>query len=125
MLFSFYTILIILIVHYLADFCLQTHEQSQKKSSEFKWLIYHTGTYSLVWLFTTWALYSSFAAAFLFATITLVVHTATDYVTSRIGKPFWEKQDFHNGFAVIGFDQVLHYVQLLLTHHLITTIFAS
>lgn len=121
--FSFYTILIILIIHYLADFCLQTHEQSQKKSSEFKWLIYHTGTYSLVWLFITWALYFNFSAAFIFATITFVAHTGTDYVTSRISKPFWEKQDFHNGFAVIGFDQVLHYVQLLLTHQLVTSIF--
>jgi hypothetical protein len=124
MLYNFHAILIILVIHYLGDFVLQTHEQSQRKSSENKWLVYHTGSYSLIWLLAAWGLYSSFTAALVFAVITFVAHTATDWVTSRVGKPFWESGDYHNGFSVVGFDQVLHYVQLLLTHSLIINLFS-
>ena len=124
MFYNFHAILIILVIHYLGDFVLQTHEQSQRKSTEVKWLLYHTGSYSLVWLLAAWGFYSSFSAAFVFSVITFAAHTATDWASSRIGKPFWDKQDFHNGFAVIGFDQVLHYVQLLLTHSFVTNLFS-
>lgn len=123
MVYSFHTILLILLIHYLGDFVLQTHEQSQRKSSENKWLFYHTGSYSLIWVLAAWGFYANFLAAFLFGTITFVFHTATDWVTSRVGKSFWSSGDYHNGFAVVGFDQILHYVQLLLTHTYITNLF--
>ncbi len=124
MIYNFHALLIILVIHYLGDFVLQTHEQSQRKSSENKWLLYHTGTYSLIWLLAAWGLYSNFLAALVFATITFVSHTVTDWATSRVGKPFWTNGDYHNGFAVVGFDQVLHYVQLLLTHTYVTNLFS-
>ena len=47
-------------------------------------------------------------------------HWVTDFLTSRIGKPFWDKGDFHNGFVVVGFDQVLHYIQLVATLLMLT-----
>jgi hypothetical protein len=55
----------------------------------------------------------------LFFFLTFGFHFATDFITSRIGKPFWEKKDFHNGFVVVGFDQVLHYIQLIYTFKLL------
>jgi hypothetical protein len=123
--YNFHTVLIIMVIHYLGDFVLQTHEQSQRKSSENKWLFYHTGSYSLIWLLAAWGLYTSIWAALLFASVTFVAHTATDWVTSRVGKYFWSSSDYHNGFAVVGFDQILHYVQLLLTHSLVISTFDS
>lgn len=110
-------LLCMLLGHFFADFCLQTHDQATMKSKSIKWLIYHTGVYSLCWLLMMIGLLGW--KAFAFAGITFVIHTITDYCTSRIGRPFWDKNDYHNGFVVIGFDQVLHYIQLYLTFKLL------
>lgn len=114
-------IIFILLIHFLADFGLQTHEQSQKKSSSNKFLFYHVAVYSGIWFLALCGHpYTDGSANILiFTIITFVLHFCTDYVTSRIGKPFWANQDFHNGFVVIGFDQLLHYVQLLTCWYLL------
>jgi len=108
-----------LFVHFLADFTLQTSEQAVQKSSSNKFLAYHVGTYSLMWLLASFIMLQSWYLALIFSLITFVCHFITDYATSRIGKPFWEKQDYHNGFVVVGFDQLLHYVQLHYTFELL------
>jgi hypothetical protein len=121
----------IIMVHFLADFGLQTHDQATGKgANQFpdkpfyyniwnKWLFYHVGVYSLTWLLfclgTTGITGFSTADCFTFAGVTFVAHYATDWLTSRIGKPFWAKQDFHNGFTVVGYDQIFHYFQLYYT----------
>lgn len=110
---SFEVLVFILLIHFLSDFGLQTHDQATKKSTDVKWLTYHVGVYSIMWLLASWGYYGDFTIATIFSTITFACHWLTDYLTSRIGKPFWEKQDFHNGFVVVGFDQVLHYIQLV------------
>ena len=112
---TFQLFLFILVMHFLADFALQTHEQATGKSTSIKWLTYHVGVYSIIWLLTAWFYFDDFRIAMIFATITFICHWLTDYITSRIGKPFWDKGDFHNGFVVVGFDQILHYIQLYLT----------
>jgi fatty acid desaturase len=119
---SFSTFLFVLLIHFLADFGLQTHEQATNKSSSIKSLSYHVGVYSLIWLVAAWFYFDFFALALLFSTITFVFHFATDYVTSRVGKPYWAKQDLHNGFVIVGFDQVLHYIQLFLTIEFISNV---
>lgn len=45
------TLVWIFLIHFLADFALQTHEQAVNKSTSIKWLTYHVATYSLVWTF--------------------------------------------------------------------------
>jgi hypothetical protein len=111
-----------LLIHFLADFALQTHEQATLKSTSNKFLIYHVGTYSLVWLLALLPFFG-FWAAILFSSITFVAHFCTDYVTSRVGKPFWAKQDLHNGFVVVGADQILHALQLWYSFDLIVYLF--
>ena len=54
-----------------------------------------------------------------FVGITFVCHTITDYFTSRLNSKLWAKGDVHNFFVSVGFDQVLHYVQLFLTYQLL------
>ena len=105
----------ILVIHFLADFGLQTHEQATLKGSSNKWLFYHVGVYSLIWLICSLIFFGEIWNAILFSLITFIFHYATDWTTSRIGKPFWEKKDLHNGFVIVGFDQVLHYIQLYYT----------
>ena len=115
--------LFIIIIHFLADFALQTHEQASKKGEGKKafnlFLLFHVSTYCLTWFLVLLALNYSLPLVLAFTFITFLCHYTTDWFTSRIGKPFWAKNDFHNGFVVIGFDQVLHYVQLYYTLKLI------
>jgi hypothetical protein len=110
------TVLFLVIVHFLADFALQTNNQATKKSTSNLYLSYHVGMYALTWFFAMWAYHGSWLMAMNFALITFSAHWVTDYTTSRISKKFFDAQDYHNGFVVVGFDQVLHYVQLLVTY---------
>lgn len=117
---SLQTILVILLIHWIADFVLQTSWQAENKSSSNKALVSHTGMYSLFWLAAgIWYVglvdTKKIGELLLFVMITFVAHTLTDYFTSRQVKKFFAKKDYHNGFVVIGFDQILHYTQLFLT----------
>ena len=62
----------------------------------------------------------------LFSGITFIAHTVTDYFTSKIVSKRFENKHFGSkipnlgAFTVIGFDQILHYVQLILTYEFIT-----
>ena len=114
--------LFILLIHFLADFGLQTYEQATKKSSDWLMLFYHAGVYSLIWLIASWFWFDKFYLAFLFTGITFGSHCLTDAITSRVSKPFFENNDYHNGFVVVGFDQILHYIQLWLTFNLISNL---
>lgn len=107
--------LLILLIHFLADFALQTHEQATKKSYDNEALMQHVGVYSIIWFFAALMFTGVFWLSLAFAIITFVTHYGTDYWTSRISKPFFEKGDFHNGFVVVGFDQLIHYVTLYYT----------
>lgn len=118
-----YTVFIILIVHWIADFILQTDEQAKNKSKSMGYLLSHTATYTL---FVTMAL-TVYAIIFsvplyivaLAGGITWVAHSITDYFTSRLVNKLYFKGDVHNMFVVIGADQILHYIQLFLTWQLL------
>lgn len=42
-----------------------------------------------------------------------------DYFTSRLNSKLWAQGRTHDFFVAVGFDQVLHYIQLILTYVLI------
>lgn len=109
-----FILMYILLIHFLGDFALQTHEQAMLKSTDSHALAQHVGVYSAIWLIAMLPILG-WSLSVVFAIITFIAHFFTDYFTSRIGKPFWAKQDFHNGFVVVGFDQILHYLQLYYT----------
>lgn len=112
---DFKLFLLILVVHFLADFVLQTDWQVKNKNNNFKALISHTLTYSLVWFAMSFVILENTISSVIFAIITFVTHTITDNITSKYVKYFFDKKDTHNGFKIIGFDQILHYLQLYLT----------
>lgn len=112
---------LILLIHFLADFALQTNNQATKKGEGFsplnKWLFYHVSSYTLIWSLVFLIIpidpeLNTFAGWLLFVFFIGVPHYIVDWLTSRIGKPFWKEGDNHNGFTVVGFDQVLHYLCL-------------
>mgnify|MGYP005991371737 CR=1 FL=1 len=106
--------IMMILIHFLADFGLQTHDQATNKSISNKWLFYHVGVYSLIWFLAAFMLNDDWIKVLFFALVTFSCHFITDWLTSRIGKPFWEKKNLHDGFVVVGFDQVLHMIQLWL-----------
>ena len=130
----------IILIHWFADFVLQTDKQARGKSKNWSDLLSHTGVYSLVWLLVGSFIYLKqfkpynqahsdmintywqywIPRGLLFVLITFVFHTITDYFTSRLNSKLWVKGDIHNFFVSIGFDQVLHYTQLFLTYYFLT-----
>lgn len=110
--------LLILITHWIADFVLQTEWMAKNKSKNWGALLAHTGIYSLVW-FAVLAFYEAenLIIALYFAILTLIAHTVTDYFTSRINSKLWDQGKMHYFFVSIGFDQILHYIQLAITYH--------
>jgi hypothetical protein len=112
---SFHIILFILVVHWLADFCLQTNDQALMKSTDMNQLSWHVLTYSAVWLLMAYVLFGDWWKAGSFAMITCGAHWLTDFATSRVSKKYWERKELHDGFVIVGFDQILHYLQLFLT----------
>lgn len=123
---SIYAVLSILFIHWYADFVAQTDKQATNKSSSIKYLLEHTLTYSLVWLVAGFVLSSKYflygmnipiEKLFYFVGITFAAHTVTDFFTSKLNAHLWENKKIHSFFVSIGFDQYLHYLQLLLTYY--------
>ena len=140
----------IIIIHWFADFVLQTDKQAKGKSTSWGWLLGHTTSYSIFTYFGIGLLYlylfpheavKIHSFTFIFAVITFICHTITDYFTSRLNNKllppttvltfgsntfgdnemlaYPKKASWHNFFVCFGFDQVLHYVQLFLTYALL------
>ena len=133
-------ILSIIFIHWVADFIFQAEEWATNKSKSFMALVKHTAMYSFIWYLVIFG-FSVYGNRFngpsfedlgwtpwmiTFPVITFVFHTLTDYFTSKIVSRKFANQEYGSpipnfgAFTVIGFDQVLHYVQLFLTYHFLT-----
>lgn len=113
-------VIIGLIVHLIADFFLQTKNMAMKKSYNNYWLTTHVGAYSSVWLILMLVV-MSVPNAIGFTLVTFLIHWITDFTTSKITSKMYKAERFYKlpgFFDVIGIDQVLHYIQLLLTYQL-------
>lgn len=117
-------IVTILFIHWVADFIYQDEEWAINKSIDNNALLKHTITYSIVWYIPMIFILGIWKST-IFVTITFILHTLTDYFTSRIvSKKFQNKEYGSNipnfgAFTIIGFDQFLHYIQLILTYKLL------
>lgn len=119
----------IIMIHWIADFIFQDEKWALGKSKNWGDLISHTFVYTLTWtpfiLLGAWQLGYSIKMMW-FIPITFVAHTITDYFTSRIVSKKFANKEYGSpipnfgAFTIIGFDQVLHYIQLFLTYYLLT-----
>ena len=105
----------IILIHWFANFVMQTDKQAKGKSKNWNDLLEHTFMYSTIWIIPATIIMG--ANGCLFVLITFIAHTITDYYTSRLNSKLWQKGDIHNFFVSVGFDQVLHYVQLFTTYY--------
>ena len=122
-----YEIFLVLIIHFVADFIVQTDWQAKNKSINNNALAQHVFSYSLCWLvpmffvfwFGPYNLLGAIVMSILFSSITFTAHFATDYITSRINSKLWKAGNTHMFFVSVGFDQILHYTQLFFTYLLL------
>ena len=103
-------ILLLGLIHFVADFVFQSNYVAQNKSKSNVVLLKHVVIYSLPFI-----LFGSV----IFVIINMLLHFCIDYCTSRMTSKLWAKGDVHNFFVVIGFDQFLHLCCLVLTYSLI------
>lgn len=104
----------IVIIHWIADFLLQNDKMALYKSTSLKWLFIHTSVYSIVWFFCCIPILGVFNSI-AFALITFLIHSLQDAITSRINSHLYKNDKRHWFFVCIGLDQVLHYIQLVIT----------
>jgi hypothetical protein len=112
-----HVLIFLFIIHFLADFGLQTSKQAEMKSKSNLYLFYHVGVYSMVWFISMYGFSGDILGTLVFSLVTFWTHFVIDWVTSRISSNFFSEKDYHNGFVTIGFDQSLHCIQLILSYH--------
>ena len=123
-----YQFMALLVVHWFADFVLQSNWQASNKSKSNVALAQHVITYTTAIGVAMPAIFFQMDAnAALFLAINGALHFVTDWCTSRItsrlfmgqfhhpseGMPMM-KRDFslHNFFVVVGVDQLIHQLTL-------------
>jgi hypothetical protein len=118
-----YSLVFLLVIHYLADFLCQTREMATNKSTSLKWLTYHVLTYTMVLAFSMSAFMyftsdnagDTIMTVWLFTIINGVLHWGTDFLTSKGTTHFYKQENWFGFFSLIGLDQLIHTVTLLLT----------
>lgn len=116
-----YIFIFIVITHYIADFIFQDEKWAVGKSKSFSSLVQHTTMYSIIWVFPVHIISEDFFKSLVFVLITFIAHTITDYFTSKIVSKRFSDEYYGSpipnlgAFSIIGFDQVLHYIQLIIT----------
>lgn len=103
------TITLLLFMHFVADFILQSNWMAQNKSKNNWALFTHVFIYSLPFILISP----------LYAAINGLLHLLVDYNTSHLSSKLWANGKVHWFFVVIGFDQLLHALCLLWTYNLL------
>ena len=97
--------IILVWVHFVADFLLQNDKMAVNKSKSNKWLGIHAGIYTIPFFWWGWK----------FALVNGAAHFVVDFVTSRGTTWLWQKNERHWFFSLIGLDQAIHITTLLVT----------
>lgn len=120
---TLFEIIVIILIHWIADFVFQDERWAVGKSKSIKSLVTHTIVYSVFW--SILILFLSLEATLIFVFVSFVTHTLTDYITSKIVSRKFQRKEYGSkipnfgAFTIIGIDQVFHYVQLFSTYFLL------
>ena len=108
-------LVILLGMHWIADFLCQTRWMAENKSHRIDALSLHVLVYTAVMALPAIVLLGATESALLFIVVNGALHFATDFVTSRITSALWQRQNIYGFFAVVGLDQFLHQLALAAT----------
>lgn len=99
-------ILLLIWLHFVSDFVLQSDYVAKNKSKSNLVLLQHVLIYGLPF----------YLISVKFALVNMALHFVVDWVTSRITSKLWAEGKVHWFFVTIGFDQALHMTCLILTY---------
>ena len=99
-------IILILGIHFVADFVLQSHWMAMNKSKSLIALGAHVAVYTgVVGLILGWS----------YGLCNGLAHLLVDFCTSKATAALWKRGEVHWFFVVIGADQFIHYAILFAT----------
>lgn len=107
------TLLLIVWLHWIADFILQSDYTAKNKSKSNLVLLNHVAIYAIPFFIAS--VFWSFSPVWII--LNAALHFVIDWCTSRVTSKLWAKQQVHNFFVVIGLDQALHLTCLLVTYY--------
>ncbi len=119
-----YCLIWLLFVHVIADFVLQRHEISINKHNNLIYLCTHAFEYAMILLIGASLLVLiqprhfvdiMISRLYVFVAVNAITHLMIDFCTSKLCHMFYAKQDLHNHYVVIGFDQFLHQSIIIIT----------
>lgn len=109
-------IVIILFMHLFGDFLLQGSSMSKIKMSKIGYLFLHVFIYTTLFVVLSPLLLSlTFQEGLIFGGINGGLHLVIDFITSKIKKIFWEKNEGVY-IAIISIDNILHIGILIYTY---------
>jgi len=117
----------VLVLHYLGDYIFQPYWVSVEKSENLKILLYHVFIYTAT-LYLGLIFVVGLKSVLVFSGITFALHFMVDFLTSRIisdnssnlrldpdvSKPIHKRLKLWGPISLLGFDQLLHQVCLLI-----------
>lgn len=115
-------ILLILFIHFIADFLCMTDEMAANKSKDNYWLTLHVLIYTaVIGLFAIYIWYKtdSLYIGGLWLAFNFITHWIIDYFTSKLNSYLWKRQSKRWFFISIGFDQFIHYCCLIISYDII------
>lgn len=105
------TLIGLLLIHWIADFVMQSDEVAKNKSSNNRVLFWHCFLYGFTFL-GLMLLIDIWNPTFAF--LLGLLHFPVDFVTSRINTNRYKAGDTHGFFVSVGFDQFIHMVTIIL-----------
>lgn len=108
-------ILLIIFLHFIADFVCQSHWMATNKSKDVVALSAHVVVYTCVLTAGLVIVLGVSYPLFQYCIMNGLLHFYVDFVTSRVSSYMWSKGRIHDFFVVVGFDQLVHYFCLILT----------
>jgi len=100
-------------LHFVGDFVFQTRQMAENKSKSIYWLTSHVLWYCVA--FMPIAFLIGLETQYIeFQFVLFTTHWLTDFFTSKLTSYFWKKRKVKAFFMVIGFDQLIHIITLLL-----------
>ena len=103
----FIDLAVLFFIHFVADFLFQTEWMAQNKSKSLFPLAVHCTVYGLFFIAFGW----------LFALVTTGLHFVVDFFTSKLTHYLWDKGEVRQFFIVIGLDQLIHTLSILLVYY--------